>query len=382
MAQVKVKTIKTYDDDGTISSSFNQILGTENAEVEIIRPKYIKLRDRLVRVAKLLDALTIDRIADVIPEQKDCLIEINKFANELIEVSKVKTISDEEVPFDKEEMNALYKSLKDNVKLRVMFLILKDLRPYHTHLTEESDRWIVDMPGISFKVFSNFSEFNLKVIWLVETPAPAKEYINTIICRIYKLSDEIAEIATSPDIDPEKFSEFIQTQVESLRKNIPRCDEAFDRIAASSSMLKENFGEYYRGFVQSGDPTSMIQSFVMDVSKKEKISPKITRQYKEIIKFYNKNTAGREMPEKYKKLMNKLNETYALVERKHEEAEKKTAVTGVPVDLTENKEEPEPDKTPKTETQLAKIKRKKARAREKKKREKETGDKREKETDD
>lgn len=334
MASVKVKTLKIDDDDGNLSSVFNQLVGAEDADVTVIKPKYIKLRSKLVSAAKLLDAITIERVADVIPDQKAALIEINRFANDLITVSKIREVPDDKVPDDSTEINVLYKELKDNPKLRVMFLIVKDLRPYDQYLRDViNDKWIVDMPGYTFKIFSNFSEFDLKAVWMQETVhEKMREYLLKIIMKLYRISEEIAEIVTSPDVDPEAFTQVLQGQIAMLRKHIPRCDDAFDRIASSSDLLKSNFNGYYRGFVQSGDATSMIQSFVLDVSQKQKVSPKLTRQYHEIIKFYNKQTSSKPLPEKFRKVMERLNQTYSMVEQKHSEEQRKTEETKDPAE--------------------------------------------------
>jgi len=73
-----------------------------------------------------------------------------------------------------------------------------------------------------------------------------------------------------------------------VRKQIPRCDDAFNKIESSIGLLKGNFDRYYKDFVQSGNPGVIIEQFVGDVAKSAEADRKITRQFRQIITFYRK----------------------------------------------------------------------------------------------
>ena len=52
-----------------------------------------------------------------------------------------------------------------------------------------------------------------------------------------------------------------------------RCKDAFKKIKESVMMLKTNFNEYYRDFVDTSDNTIIMQHFIVDVSKSTEASP-------------------------------------------------------------------------------------------------------------
>lgn len=305
---------------GDIGSFFNQLTGEEEADVKIIGPKYIKLRTNVSNAAIVMDMLTRDEVANEMPEKKSWLMDLNKFANTLMSESKVQELKDENIPTDRIEMNKLYRGLKDSSHVKAFVTILKYLKPFDQFLKAEPpvDKWILDMPGFDFKPFVNFSEYDLKYIWTCDTVKPkTRDFIFKVVIKILSLAEATYKILISPDIDKEAFSGMLMASLDSMKSHIPRCDDAFRVIAESSNMLNDNFDDYYKSFVQTQDQTSMIQSFIIDVQKKQnKRSVKTTHQFRQIIQFIQKQSRGRPVHPKFKIVLDKLNSVYDMVDKK------------------------------------------------------------------
>jgi len=84
------------------------------------------------------------------------------------------------------------------------------------------------------------------------------------------------------------FVTIILNSIDTVKKTIPRCTEAFDKIVESVDILKNNFNGYYKDFMASNNPAIIMENFVLDVSKNTKATPRITSQFRRIIAHYRK----------------------------------------------------------------------------------------------
>lgn len=138
-----------------------------------------------------------------------------------------------------------------------------------------------------------FSNINFKSM-VVELTANTKQneqelkIITLILCKLYKMTYNLYEIFSRPDVDIEEFSKIIMSNIGEVKKRIPRCDKAFKKIEESIHLLKRNFGEYFKDFTASQDSTIIMQSFISDVSQSASADLETTRQFKDIIMHYKK----------------------------------------------------------------------------------------------
>jgi hypothetical protein len=355
MARVKVITKKDKqsateiailgDDSKEIGRMMNQMMGVEDGDVDVVRPKYFRLRQNIYAVGDMLKMISVEAIASELPNQAHQLLDIRKYANRLISESQLH-IPEQKVSEDIKEINTIYKTLAESETVKILFTVLNELQQYDLYLTPkdgtsyEDGNWILDIPGISFTPFSKFSDFNLKYVWTCSTSSEeTRKIIYMTLCKLLVFCRAIVKIILSPNIDKEKFSSFMCTQIRKAKKYIHGCDDAFSRILDSTSLLTDNFDEYYKGFIESkGEATFILQSFVIDVSKKHKTSPRVTLQFHKIMQFYRKQAQGRKMPDGVQKVMDNLAKVYEIVEKNHSEQMKKEK-TDEP--QTENGEEAE-----------------------------------------
>ena len=100
-----------------------------------------------------------------------------------------------------------------------------------------------------------------------------RTFILMFIAKLYEISYALYEIISSPDIDVDDFVKIIVSSIDTVKKHIPRCDDAFNKIIESIDILKNNFDGYYKEFVASNNPSIIMENFVLDVSKNTKATP-------------------------------------------------------------------------------------------------------------
>lgn len=312
------------DDTNDIGSLFNQLLGVDEADPSIIKPKYINLRHNISSLSSLFGMLASDKMIECIGDNKEWLSDMSTYSNTLVEESRIRVMTDDEIPADKTELNKMYKQLKESGRVKALFVVASQLKPYEDFILSpehSGGEWIDDIPGFDFTPFSSFSNYDLKYVRTADSiDEGTRKFIFKIVTKIYQFIVAIMRIVLSPDVDKGAFSAILLEQVKGMKKHIPRCDEAFDRIADSAKLLEDNFDDYYKGFVQSRESSSMIQSFIIDVAGKQKSSAVLTNQFHKIISFYRKQTAGRVLHPKFQKVMDKLDEAYNMAESRDEEA--------------------------------------------------------------
>jgi hypothetical protein len=162
------------------------------------------------------------------------------------------------------------------------------------------------------------------------------------------MSRDVYRTITSPDVDVAEFSKSIIASITQVKKQIPRCERAFAKIEASVSLLEGNFDGYYKDFVQSQNPSTIIESFVIDVSNTGGADMQTTRQFRKIIDYYRRATQGKIKDPKIKKVFDMLNSNFSAMEG---EAHRQNRNTGTNKDGYEtdasDEEETAPQKQPK-----------------------------------
>jgi hypothetical protein len=188
--------------------------------------------------------------------------------------------------------------------------------------TALSANFIVKSPGVTVKTFA-FSAINFKIAMIHDAvPAPVKAYILQMLRYFYEQGSKLVELITSPDVDIDKFSSTFVNSIEQLRKHIPRCDKAFNKLRDSVGLLKSNFGGYYKEFAasQSNSPTLILENYIRDVTKTSKADPTLITQFRRIISFCrqnmddNKHRMGNVDP-RINNIMNMMNDNLSTLEK-------------------------------------------------------------------
>ena len=321
--KMKTKTVGADPADmHMLNNMFDQMTGVSHADTEVLQPKYVAIRAKLIKVCKVLTLLTtFKEFSSSFSEMRSGIQDIEKYVNSLKEKFKLESTPEEDAAKNtieiKEDLNKAYTNLKESVEMKQLIISVGNLGKYKKYLaTKETlaDEFIKREPGLTLKPFA-FSVFDFKILWASDNiTETVKKFMLNILHHFYTVGYEIYDLNTSPNIDISKFSEVLIKNLSMLKKQIPRCNHAFDIIADSVSMLENNFKGYYKSSVEAENPSLIIESFIVDVSMKQKASPELTRQFKKIIMFMKKKTESNNDP-RVKKLFSLLNSQFSMMEK-------------------------------------------------------------------
>jgi hypothetical protein len=306
MYKTKKTNLASKEEQAELQNLFEQMTGSSNAEPDVIIPKILNLKRNLVRYIKTLDIfinfnfscdkndVEIDVWQKEFKDFIDTLlnsvnIDIKKKYDEhnINQILELQNLSEEEI-------NESYKKLKENKDIKKIIISCSELSNYKVHIEDKNKlngNFIKREPGLTLKPL-NFSELDLKLLWNYINEKE-KKIVLSIIHYMYDIGYEIYDIISSPDIDIKKFSSILVNAISNLRKQIPRCDKAFDIIENSVGLLEKKFKGYYKSSVIAENPSIIMENFVIDVSTTQKTSPLINSQFKKIANYLrskNQNT--------------------------------------------------------------------------------------------
>ena len=313
-----MKTAKRQLADKNVINMFNQMLGTDDADPSIVIPKYELVRSKVQSLSKILSAATEDVLRKSFPEEKNGCDDIMKYVESLnsIEYKEVPP-TDKLTPEVAKEICSAYMTLKGINSIKVIILTCKNLIGYSGKFgvgEKFDDSFIARIPGFEFSPFP-FSSLNIKQIWMSpHINDRIKKYIFTVMNIVLDISKIVYKTLTSPDVDVKEFSKAIISSIAQVKKQIPRCEKAFAKIEQSVSLLEGNFDGYYKDFIQSQNPSTIIESFVVDVSQSGGGDAQTTRQFRKIINYYQKATQGKINDPKIKKVFDMLSANFSAME--------------------------------------------------------------------
>lgn len=344
------KTIKDPD----LIEMFNQMVGASDPDPQIIIPKYENIMKNIKEIIDILDKFAhspcaqFDRrafaaiesfVAHAYTTLKTFELQPNDHIISGEEIHKINTdptkltefLMNVHEKYKTSKLGESYTQLKESKVITEMVMLARNLQNVlmieqtrcrvSTHNFENkdalSDAFIVNSNGDYLQLF-NFAPLNFKQLFTFDdVNKDVKQYTLKVLHLIYTRAIEIVHIITSPDIDVAKFSEVLVANIGDMRKHIPRCDKAFDKIEQSVGVLKTNFNEYYKDFIvaQSGNPGIIVENFVMDVARNSKADIQTMRQFKQIIGFYKQKMSNRAISDpRLKKMMDLVGENMSILE--------------------------------------------------------------------
>ena len=325
MSRVKVKKVMpkgSGEDVQMLNSMFDQMTGTSHADPDILCPKFLQLRVNVMKFHKVFKLfLNLNNFSESFPECNDSCDEIDVFLKKIEALGIGVGDSEDEKKvieaMDKKELNDAFNDLKNSYEVQQIIITSSALGKHKKHISDKdalSDEFIKREPGLSMIPLS-FSSLDLKKIWVSDNCTDmTRKFILSILCHAYNAGYGIYDLVTSPNIDIKKFSHVLINNIGMLKKQIPRCDKAFNIISDSVKMLECNFKDYYKTSVEAENPSIIIESFIVDVSMKQKSNATITRQFRKIIMYMKKKSANNEDP-RVKKLFSILNNQFSMMEK-------------------------------------------------------------------
>lgn len=344
---------------------FHGVLGTSSDSVSltIAHPKYEKIKKHTERFLKLLEALASSDMMGTFPSERQHLANYIATLSRQVEESfcapdleahvKDRKAAEKKsaTPADAEsgaarptEMESLMESL-DYTKIsaevtskftevfqqvkscnvvNTIIVTCKNLTVHKKSIATKSelrDKFLL-RPPMTFSPLEGLPVLNVKHMYINDRLSPEdKKFILLILHKMYTISHDVYEAVSSPDINVDDFATLIMDSIGDVKKQIPRCDGAFDKIVKSIDLLKGNFSGYYKDYVASNNPTIIMENFVIDVSKSTKSSPQITSQFRRIIMHYRKISSESSTNPKLQTLFKKVDQNFQELEKKDREAD-------------------------------------------------------------
>lgn len=316
-----MKTIKKkikMGNEKDISDMFNQMLGTDSAiNKEIVEPKLRKIVTILQGVKKLIKLINEVILSKIKKEWSDEFTTFENGINDLINYSAGELTAE------------TWKTIRDSVILVNIMNVSVTLDTFGG-----SKLFIKTDDKYKHAVFSEsrcasitpftFTSIDLKTLF--ELDESERQFIMSGLHKLHIAGCELYKLISSPDIDIKKFSDIMIESLDKLRTipELSRCNVAFDKLKSSLSMLENNFTDYYKDFIVKKDSSIIMENFILDVSKTTKASPTLMIQFRKIITYYKKKTAGNIKDPKLKMAFDKLNENFEKIERMQAQGETKS----------------------------------------------------------
>lgn len=324
---MRTTTVKKEIKQPGIESMFSQMLGEGNVNMDIAIPKYKNIIDKMQKMVNAISCIFTNELIGgyIIEEYSNGIGGFISFAtflqetihkhtieeykhrlsnNELRELNKHPEKIQEYMmriqhPYEQEEFNEVYQSLKECKAIEVITLFTSGLKKYirqhsksdtitHENFCEELEDIISNSKEVSLELIPDITCLDFKIFY--EDPNIGRDYVSLVIKMVsilYKHSLVILDTVIQPDIDLDEFIQVFDENIDKLKSHpkLTGCQKAFKNIRASVSMLKDNFSTYYKNFIYSKNPTIILESFVMDIAEKE-TDLRVIPQYRKIVDVY------------------------------------------------------------------------------------------------
>lgn len=322
---------------------FGQLTGTKEPDLDIVRPRLGQLAANTTDI--ILNMKEFGRAIGAIEYQEDA-DSINIF------LDAASAFRDFANAADSDKLTGeSWRAVKNHDFIQTCMVTCSRLSEIHAqfnHSWATVDRKFMNRyAGLMFKPFAPWCELDIKRLWLIdgESHSDLREIIFTVLKNVFKAMRAMYDIYMAPDVNIGHISEIIISTLGDLKKQIPRCDKAFAQIERSAIMLKENFGEYYRDYLETKDPNNIFTAFISDVGQSCGNDTQLIFQCSRIVQFYKKHAqmkiASGEITGEKRKMFESLLDNYKVLERNA------AAQTGMKLDEPEEssvpKETPEED---------------------------------------
>ena len=323
MSRVKVKKIKSgVSDDPEVAAIFSDMMNG-SISINILFEKYNDIMDAIKKYHKLLSMITTT-CSSVYGDDNGVNVAINAYCRWFqIEIESnfnlenLKPYADSiqglaSVPEEsKKAYLEGYKRLKeaeivlhvtktlvtlnDNaIKLNFMDRAEKkepgkvDFVP--KKIEQLNGKYIEEMPGEYFTPIFGLPELNIKNLYQ-RAIISDRQWIVVWIQKLFMFARAMNNTFVKPDVSVDDMVKIVESAIANLKKHIPRCDRAFEKLLSSINVLKDKFPNYYSDFVKTDNPSIIIENFIQDVATQSENDIEIAREFRQIINFYRKKMA-------------------------------------------------------------------------------------------
>jgi hypothetical protein len=336
--RIKSKVVRATLNNKDVLSMFQGFIGADDsasASLATTYPKYLRIRTHSSRFLRLLELTLASELMRLFPGPAEHLgAYVNALQLQCTAAFSAPDLSSYivaatdggkddygQVPPDVATSFAgVFATVKSCNLVNTIIVTCKNLVAFKKSLQTASDlkdRFLTKVAGLTLCPLPDLPQLNFKQIYNDDRLIPTdREFVLTVLHKLYTISHDVYEAVSAPDVDVGEFVDVIMSSISQVRKNIPRCDQAFDKIVESVDLLKGNFTGYYRDYIASSNPTIIMENFVLDVSKNTKSSPVVTTQFKQIIMHYRKLASQQASHPKLQSLFQQVDKNFQELESK------------------------------------------------------------------
>lgn len=312
--KIKVKTIKQTSEDPDIASIFSEMMNG-NIKLSIVHKKYEEMLKHVNRFFKLVELIKLDCVSPVLELVDEYCQEFKEmitteFNAEDLTPYLINQISERDaynnIPTANKDLYiSVYKRIKDCKPVNIIINTLHEVNNVRKNLVDENKDvksgekrfvekkelkgvFLIKHPDPVYAPVAGLPSLNLKDMYLNADGELKRLYILKWIQKLFMICYDLYDATNIPDIDPNDMVEVVLVSIEQLKKKIPRCEKAFNKIRESVGLLKDNFNGYYAQFVESNNPSIIIESFIGDVSETSGNDPTLAKEFRDIINYYKK----------------------------------------------------------------------------------------------
>jgi len=346
--KIKSKVVKATLANKDVLDMFQGVLGTSEgaATLSITHPKYLRIQGHIDRFIRLLTVLHGSSLMTLFPGPKEHLggyVEALKkqvgasfnapdftqwlsppaaaatgagLADYMTTAEDYAKIPPEVVA----QFGEIFAAAKKCSIVNTVIVTCKNLVAHKKSLGDQNalkDRFLTKGAGMTFAPLPDLPQVNFKQVYIDDRLTPGdKEFVLVVLHKMYTIGHDVYEAVSAPDVDVGEFVEVIMSSIGEVKKHIPRCDQAFQKIIESVDLLKGNFNGYYKDYTASGNPTIIMENFVLDVSKNTKSTPAVTAQFRRIITHYRKLASQQASHPKLQSLFAQVDANFQELEKK------------------------------------------------------------------
>ena len=268
----RCKVIETAVNDKEVIGVFRDLLNGDGPSLSSVYPKYVQLRDHSDRFVRLLEALGLSACLDGFPDVRAAVADYAAALRErhsatfsavdlaaayppsILAAATQNHLADyDSIPGDVvRSFSEVYQrvTLSDS-PVATALKATQAFLPHKASLHDMGrlrDRFLKS-PGETFSPFGDLPELNFKRIYISDQLSESDQRMLLLFLhKFYKVGLDVYNAKALPEIDIQRMVQTVFCNLDMVKKQIPRCGEAFAKIQESVDLLENNFADYHKDY--------------------------------------------------------------------------------------------------------------------------------------